>query len=78
MGSIYQYVPCTEEEAKAYPTTHDVINEGRKILAQDPDEVAILTIANEFLDFCEKYKFSEERMLHCLKILCHPETLRMH
>ena len=71
-------VVVTEDEVRAakWPVTAEVVNEGRRILAQDPEQVAIGVIFKSFVDFLKKHKIiGQKRVLHVSLVLCHPEKL---
>ena len=57
-------VLVTPEEANKFPFSADVINEGRRILAQDTDEVPILDIALSFIEFAKAKGIPDEVVIH--------------
>ena len=69
----------TEAECKAmrFPVSWKIINQGREILYQDPEEIPILTIAKEFINFLKEHRVlpKQKRKAHVKYILVHPENL---
>ena len=68
-------VLITPEDAKKFPFSAEIINEGRRILAQDTDEVPILEISLAFIDFAKKHGIACEVKIHTDDILVHLERL---
>ena len=76
MPLVIVFVTEEEVSAKKWPVSAEVVNEGRRILAQDPEDVAIGVIFKSFIDFLKKHKIiNQKRVLHVSLVLCHPEKL---
>ena len=63
------------QEAERYPFGCDVINEGRKILNQNVEEVPVGEIVHQFCEFAVESGIATKRVIHPDDIIVHIENL---